>query len=571
LSDNVNFGTSGTGRFENEGTLILTEAARLSTNSGGPPVFINTGSIIKEAGTATGNNASSIVPIDLNHQGVLEVRSGILDLFGERQISAPMTVLDGAVLRLNGNETTTFLPGGAVVGDGSLEHRGSDIVIPAGVRTLFQNYSTPFGSGEVRGEGTFVITDDSTITRFNHVGPGTTEITGGADVVITPSAFRLSEGRVFHVRGSVDFPSRFSFSATNGMTLRNEGLMIFRDDSTWNHGGGRFLFENNGTIRIEAPVNDTVAFAPDEMSGAGLIEVVSGRLRFPRAVEVAGSIRLASGTRLSGTSLNLGSQSRVSGVGQIDGSVTLQGRVSPGLSIGTLAVSSSATFTTSGSLAVELGNGTSDQLTVTSTLDLGGLTIEPMPVAGDTPSNGDSWIIVTAGTITGSVGLVRQSAAAPGFGYFVSVDGNDLVLTYSAVESFQQAIEAATGLSLGNDPDLTAFATGDLDGDGVQDLTDWAYGGTLGGADPDRSLRVDSVTTLNPTTREVILAFPIRSGVSDVTMSLEGNTDLQGSFEQVIFAPVRTETRDGILFQVARVVVPSGPGDSFFRVRVELN
>jgi hypothetical protein len=551
--------------------LILTEAARLSTNSGGPPVFINTGSIIKEAGTATGNNASSIVPIDLNHQGVLEVRSGILDLFGERQISAPMTVLDGAVLRLNGNETTTFLPGGAVVGDGSLEHRGSDIVIPAGVRTLFQNYSTPFGSGEVRGEGTFVITDDSTITRFNHVGPGTTEITGGADVVITPSAFRLSEGRVFHVRGSVDFPSRFSFSATNGMTLRNEGLMIFRDDSTWNHGGGRFLFENNGTIRIEAPVNDTVAFAPDEMSGAGLIEVVSGRLRFPRAVEVAGSIRLASGTRLSGTSLNLGSQSRVSGVGQIDGSVTLQGRVSPGLSIGTLAVSSSATFTTSGSLAVELGNGTSDQLTVTSTLDLGGLTIEPMPVAGDTPSNGDSWIIVTAGTITGSVGLVRQSAAAPGFGYFVSVDGNDLVLTYSAVESFQQAIEAATGLSLGNDPDLTAFATGDLDGDGVQDLTDWAYGGTLGGADPDRSLRVDSVTTLNPTTREVILAFPIRSGVSDVTMSLEGNTDLQGSFEQVIFAPVRTETRDGILFQVARVVVPSGPGDSFFRVRVELN
>lgn len=551
--------------------MILTEAARLSTNSGGPPVFINTGSIIKEAGTATGNNASSIVPIDLNHQGVLEVRSGILDLFGERQISAPMTVLDGAVLRLNGNETTTFLPGGAVVGDGSLEHRGSDIVIPAGVRTLFQNYSTPFGSGEVRGEGTFVITDDSTITRFNHVGPGTTEITGGADVVITPSAFRLSEGRVFHVRGSVDFPSRFSFSATNGMTLRNEGLMIFRDDSTWNHGGGRFLFENNGTIRIEAPVNDTVAFAPDEMSGAGLIEVVSGRLRFPRAVEVAGSIRLASGTRLSGTSLNLGSQSRVSGVGQIDGSVTLQGRVSPGLSIGTLAVSSSATFTTSGSLAVELGNGTSDQLTVTSTLDLGGLTIEPMPVAGDTPSNGDSWIIVTAGTITGSVGLVRQSAAAPGFGYFVSVDGNDLVLTYSAVESFQQAIEAATGLSLGNDPDLTAFATGDLDGDGVQDLTDWAYGGTLGGADPDRSLRVDSVTTLNPTTREVILAFPIRSGVSDVTMSLEGNTDLQGSFEQVIFAPVRTETRDGILFQVARVVVPSGPGDSFFRVRVELN
>lgn len=551
--------------------MILTEAARLSTNSGGPPVFINTGSIIKEAGTATGNNASSIVPIDLNHQGVLEVRSGILDLFGERQISAPMTVLDGAVLRLNGNETTTFLPGGAVVGDGSLEHRGSDIVIPAGVRTLFQNYSTPFGSGEVRGEGTFVITDDSTITRFNHVGPGTTEITGGADVVITPSAFRLSEGRVFHVRGSVDFPSRFSFSATNGMTLRNEGLMIFRDDSTWNHGGGRFLFENNGTIRIEAPVNDTVAFAPDEMSGAGLIEVVSGRLRFPRAVEVAGSIRLASGTRLSGTSLNLGSQFRVSGVGQIDGSVTLQGRVSPGLSIGTLAVSSSATFTTSGSLAVELGNGTSDQLTVTSTLDLGGLTIEPMPVAGDTPSNGDSWIIVTAGTITGSVGLVRQSAAAPGFGYFVSVDGNDLVLTYSAVESFQQAIEAATGLSLGNDPDLTAFATGDLDGDGVQDLTDWAYGGTLGGADPGRSLRVDSVTTLNPTTREVILAFPIRSGVSDVTMSLEGNTDLQGSFEQVIFAPVRTETRDGILFQVARVVVPSGPGDSFFRVRVELN
>jgi hypothetical protein len=255
----------------------------------------------------------------------------------------------------------------------------------------------------------------------------------------------------------------------------------------------------------------------------------------------------------------------------IGSSVTLNGRVAPGLSIGTLNVSGSATFTPSGSLEVEMGDGTSDQLAVISTLDLGGLTILPTPVAGYTPSVGDSWVIATAGSITGSVGLVSQAGAAPGFGYFLTQSGNELTLTYEAVESFQDAIEAAIGVALGENPDLTAFATGDLDGDGVQDLTDWAFGGTLGGADPGRSLRIDSILQTSPTTRELVIAFPIRSIVSDVTISLEGDPDLDGIFNQVTFAPAGTEVRNGILFQTGTVELPMSASRNFLRVRVALN
>ncbi|MDA7929679.1 hypothetical protein N9B63_02440 [Akkermansiaceae bacterium] len=571
IASTANLSSNGSALFENEGTLVLTEAGRFAINSGDSTELVNTGTIIKEAGVATGNNARSILPVDLRHEGVLEVRSGILDVFGAHEIASPILVEDGAILRLDGNETTTFLAGGSVTGRGSLEHKGSDIIIPAGVRTSFSNYKTPSGSGEVRGEGTFVLADDSSFTRLNHIRPGTTEVAPGANLEITPGSFRLSEGRIFHVLGEVDFPGSFSFSATNGMTLRNEGVMIFRDSSSWIYSGGNYVIENTGVIRLEAAPNDTIPFGPDEISGSGLFDVVSGRLRFARPVEFAGNIRIAAGAQLNGSGLTLGPASTVSGTGLIGSSVTLNGRVAPGLSIGTLNVSGSATFTPSGSLEVEMGDGTSDQLAVISTLDLGGLTILPTPVAGYTPSVGDSWVIATAGSITGSVGLVSQAGAAPGFGYFLTQSGNELTLTYEAVESFQDAIEAAIGVALGENPDLTAFATGDLDGDGVQDLTDWAFGGTLGGADPGRSLRIDSILQTSPTTRELVIAFPIRSIVSDVTISLEGDPDLDGIFNQVTFALAGTEVRNGILFQTGTVALPVSASRNFLRVRVALN
>lgn len=563
--------SNGTGRFENEGTLVLSEAGRLFTNSGTDLVIENTGTIIKEAGTGVGNGARSLFPAKLTHRGVMEVRSGILDLFGEQEFHAPISVDNGAVLRLDGIEATTFYDGGVITGEGSIEHRGAEIVIQAGVRAPFANYSTPSGSGKVSGGGTFVLTDDSSFTRLNHGGAGVTEIGPTAAVVMNPSSFRLFDGRKLHVRGSLEFLNSVNFTATNGMTLDNDGLLLIRDGTSWNHGGGDYLLENDGTIRIEAPGTQTVSFAPDEITGNGLFDVVTGRLRFLRAVDISGTVRLGSGTQVSGVNLSFGPGSTAAGTGQISGPVTLKGAVAPGFSIGTLNVSNSATFTSSGSLVVELADGSSDLLSVSAALDLGGLTIVPQLVSGYVPTPGDSWTIATAGSFVGSVGLVGQASAAPGFGYFLSQNGNDLVLTYSVVDSFQKAIEAATGLSLGNDPDLTAFATGDLDGDGVQDLTDWAFGGTLGGADSGRNLRVDSVVQINPTTREVTVAFPIRSIVSDVTMSLEGDLDLVGSFSPLAFAPAGTETRGGILFQVGKIQVPMSAGSNFFRVRVELN
>lgn len=570
IGGGASINNQGAGTFENAGTMVISEGGRL-IDSGTALVMENTGTIIKEAGTATGSAARTRFPATLSHRGIFEVRSGILDLYGDQEFFAPITVEAGAVLRMDGRGTTTFFEGGMVNGEGTLEHRGADLFIPAGVRVPFANYLTPFSGGEVTGGGVFVLTDDSSFTRMVHGGAGVTEIAPGAAIQITPGSFRLFDGRTLHVRGSLEFPGAFSFSATNGMTLRNEGLVVFKDGSTWNHGGGGYLIENSGTIRIEAPPTQRVTFAPDEMTGKGLFDLVSGQLRFSRPVDLTGTVRLASGTRLNGNGLSLGSNSTVSGIGQIDGPVTLKGAVSPGLSIGTLEVAGAATFAASGSLNVELAGGASDLLAVAGTLNLGGMTIVPQLEAGFQPSPGDSWTIARANSIVGSVGLVAQSSAAPGFGYFLSQSGTELILRYSGVDRFQEAIEAATGLSLGVDPDLSTFAQGDLDHDGVRDLTDWAFGGSLGGADPGRSLRVDSVVSVSATTREITIAFPIRSIVSDVTMGLESAASPDGAFQPVLFRPAGTELRNGILFQTGIIEVPISAERNFFRVRVELN
>jgi len=571
FADTSSLNSNGAGQIDNIGTLKFSKSSGLRLNSGVRTLLNNTGSLVKEDGGEVGSNARSTLTVDLTHSGMIEVESGTLELVGNHQISGPITVENGAIIEFDGVNTTNFKAGSSIEGGGIVEHRGSEFVIPAGVRIPFQNYTTPSGSGKVSGGGTFAIADDSTFTRVNHLGPGVTEIATGAVVEITPSSFRLSEERELHVQGSLTFGNSFNFTASNGVTLDNDGLIVFQGGSSWNHGGGEFVIENSGTIQIEAPSNQTVSFAPDEVSGNGLFDVRSGTLRFSRAVDVMGRVQLASGAKLSGVGLSLGSGSIVSGVGQVSGPVTFKGAVSPGLSIGTLNVSSSASFASTGSLVVELGNGTSDQLVVSSAMDLGGLTIMPTPIDGFTPSAGDSWVIATASSFSGEVGLVAQASAAPGFGYFVSQDGNNLTLSYSVVDSFQKAIEAATGLSLGADPDLSAFAVGDVDGDGVQDLTDWAFGGTLGGPDPGRGLRVDSVIETSPTTREVTLAFPIRSLVSDVTMSLESNLDLEDAFSPVAFTSGGTEIRGGILFQIAVVEVPVTDSQNFFRVKVELN
>ena len=572
ITDSAGIGSNGSATVVNSGTFLLAGSGDLTRNSGTNTAFTNTGSLIKEDGGAVGSAATSLLQADLVHLGVMEVRSGLLRLFGTHTFASPVSVDSGGIFQLDGSTVATFEAGSAVVGDGIFEHRSTEITVAAGARVPFSNYTTPSGSGLVSGSGTFVIASDTVVDRMNHEDPGVTEIALGVDVV-AGSNFKLSGGRVLRNLGTFTLPSSFNSTATNGAAIENEGLLVFDASCSITHGGGVFSIENPGILRCDSGGTNQVNLPADEFSGDGSLEVVSGRLNFSRPVALTGSINLSAGAQLSSSapSLDIAAGALVSGNGTLVGPVHLDGTASPGNSIGILNVTGDLDLSGSATIAVELGNGTNDQLIVSGDLDLGGVTISPSLVSGYTPTVGDSWDVVTAGSLTGTVGLVQQAAAAPGFGFFLTTVGSQLRLTYSAVDTFQEAYESATGQSLGPNPDLSAIALGDVDGDGKADLVDWAFGGTLGGPDPGREFVIESVVDIGGGNRRVALRYPISSNADDLILSVEKNTVLSGSFTSTTFSPTGTTTVGGILFQQGTVDTAAAPDTTFFRLRAEFD
>jgi hypothetical protein len=134
------------------------------------------------------------------------------------------------------------------------------------------------------------------------------------------------------------------------------------------------------------------------------------------------------------------------------------GTLAPGHSIGQTHVTGDLTLS-SGSLQIELASAAlSDTLLVDNEVVLGGI-LAVLPMAGFTPTNGNSWQIITAGGITGQFSSVTA-------GYSVQQQGDNLMLFFGAAPPI----------------DLE----GDYNDDGVVDSADYvvwrramALGGTL--------------------------------------------------------------------------------------------
>lgn len=101
----------------------------------------------------------------------------------------------------------------------------------------------------------------------------------------------------------------------------------------------------------------------------------------------------------------IGSHGKLTGNGRIVGDVTNQGEISPGNSPGNIVVEGNYTQLSTGSLRLELGGSMPanyDQLAATGNVQLAG-TLQIVPINGFTPSPGNSFTLVTAGSISGTV------------------------------------------------------------------------------------------------------------------------------------------------------------------------
>ena len=144
-----------------------------------------------------------------------------------------------------------------------------------------------------------------------------------------------------------------------------------------------------------------------------------------------------------------------------------------------------------------------------------------------------------------------------------------VVVTYSAIDSFQEAYEAAAGVTLGPGDDLAVLAEQNLDGDHLPNLLDWAFGGSLSAPDPGRVLVLESVTPGNP--RSIALRYPINPLATDVSLEVAGNPDLSGAFAPKVFTPTGTATIGGILFQQGTLSLPTTDSSRFFRIEATLD
>ena len=187
--------------------------------------------------------------------------------------------------------------------------------------------------------------------------------------------------------------------------------------------------------------------------------------------------------------------SRISGTGTVQADhVIVEDVLSPGHSPGCIDFGGNVTFSFSATLLTEIGGTTPcteyDRINVANQLTINSATLEVALINGFVPAYGDQFDIMDWGSITGSFGTINTSAAT--LPYPLQWDSSQLYLTGELVVGVQQIADGnlapwdnpdnkinaadlmiATQLVLGlRIPGALQLAHGDMDGDGIINLTD---------------------------------------------------------------------------------------------------
>lgn len=147
-----------------------------------------------------------------------------------------------------------------------------------------------------------------------------------------------------------------------------------------------------------------------------------------------GEVTLKGGELIAPTH-SVSSGDTLSGTGTIEANLTNAGTVSPGNSPGTITVDGNYTQESTGSLAIELGGTTPDtehdQVVVTGAVILGG-TLDVSLINEFSPQLGDSFTIMTYGSITGTFASTSLPTLDPGLKWGVSLGETTMRLIVEA-------------------------------------------------------------------------------------------------------------------------------------------
>ena len=349
----------------------------------------------------------------------------------------------------------------------------------------------------VRSEnGVFSVDDGVTLTASGNItdasgmsgaitktGTGTLTLTGansytGGTLV---SAGRLT-GNTASLQGAivnnaaVEFAQSASgtyagnMSGTGGLTKTGTGTLTLTGTNSYTGGTlvstGRLV---GSTASLQGAIvnNAEVEFAQTSagtyagnMGGTGAFyKSGAGSLALGGITSITGAANITAGRlnitgQLTAASVTVQNAATLSGNGVIGGNVTVQsgGSLAPGESAGTLSVVGNVSFLTGSNFGVEIdgrtynpagGAGSYDLLRISGVANLGG-TIAPTlrSITGAATNNylpliGESFLVLSAGTVTGNFSSVAQpSAGLPADSRFDAIYGGDFVRLVVTPSSF---------------------------------------------------------------------------------------------------------------------------------------
>jgi len=340
------------------------------------------------------------------------------------------------------NASAVVVTSGAVVTGGSLTTSGSGTIVPNSGRfqdvTNNGHLSVPNGqAGIIAGN----MTNNATIS-LNSAG-------GFSDLFIDGSATLLGGGNLVMSNNSFNriLGATAASRLINSSTIRGAGQL----------GINRMALTNFGAIIADQPTTLTIDITDSEsfpnygqinVTGAGGLSIATGPFANSGTVTINAACTLSrtgqysqpGGTTTVNGTLNAASgfnnqAGSIKGSGTINGPVTNAGTVGPGNSAGTLTVAGTYSQTSLGSMNIELGGltpGTEyDRLAISGAASLNGW-MNVSAINGFVPSLGQTFTVLTAGSVTGAVGPISVFNFPPGLTVSATYNPTSVVLTVVA-------------------------------------------------------------------------------------------------------------------------------------------
>ncbi len=366
--------------------------------------------------------------------GLVEVQgSGRLVVTGENTYSGGTTIASGAALQVGAGATTGAIIG-PVVNNGALIFNRSDAQAFAGPMSG-AGALTKAGAGTLNLTGTNTYSGGTTVAAGTLTGD-TTSLQGAIANNSSVQFARVTSGTYAGAMSGIG-----SLTKTGAGTLTLTGTNTFSGGTTVAAGT---LSGNATSLQGTILNNSSVAFAQvtdgtyaGAMSGTGaLTKSGAGTLTLTGTSAISGQTTVQAGKLavqgvLGASGLTVASGATLSGSGTVAGNVAIASgaTLAPGNSPGTLTVAGNVTQAAGSTYAVDIdgrtwsaagGAGSYDRLSVTGATGVftaGGVIAPTLRgITGSatnnfTPVLGDTFTVVTAGSVAGSFSGVTQPAS----------------------------------------------------------------------------------------------------------------------------------------------------------------